>query len=327
MHRVAFFILVISACSIWAQQEDSLIKPLIDKTMPVEEFDFGKLKYKSGNKSDSNLIFLKQWAEEKIRSTHDGLKAKKDPNWILSDNLPELCLGLADEKRILAEIELLMNSYSLRQYQHSLSQIRNTLVKIHLYISDYEKAILAELNNIAPLYKDIARIASLDQGLKSFMYSKEGKRIELTASEYAYFEQRVKQMECENTIENTKYLKKYLYENSWPKRSVYGKSLQKYVLLVVQHASHDPELMVYAAEEAKKMVESGEVSKVYYPDLMDKIRIYRGQKQLFGTFITCVNGHYQALNGIENEDELDKRREEYELGDFEEKLKKFPSSC
>lgn len=327
MHRSVFLILLMSACSTWVQQEDSLVQPLINKAISVEEFDFSKLKYKRDDKSDSDLATLKQWAEGSIRSTYDELKAKKDPNWILSDNLPELCLGLADEKRILAEIELLVHSHSVQQYQHSLSHIENALTKIRLYIADYEKSILIEFNNTASLYKDIARIASLDQGLKSFMYSKEGKRVELTAPEYAYFEQRVKQMECENTIENTNYLKKYLYENSWPKRSVYGKSLQKYVLLVVQHASHDPELMVYAAEEAKKMAESGEVSNVYYPDLMDKIRIYRGQKQLFGTFITCVNGHYQALNGIENEDELDKRREEYELGDFEERLKKFPSNC
>ena len=57
--------------------------------------------------------------------------------------------------------------------------------------------------------------------------------------------------------------------------------------------------------------------------LIDRIRVYKGQKQLYGTQVKMESTRQKSFDAIEDEKNVNKRRAEVGLGPLEEYAKQF----
>lgn len=112
-------------------------------------------------------------------------------------------------------------------------------------------------------------------------------------------------------------------KNSWFKQSEIGKENAETVFLIIQHAPSDIQQKYY--DEIKSAALSKEMDASEFAMFDDRIKMGKGEKQLYGTQFRCENGTMTAYP-IEDFANIDKRRKEMGFTQTFEEYKKFALS-
>lgn len=128
--------------------------------------------------------------------------------------------------------------------------------------------------------------------------------------------------------ENTERLQEILDEHGWPTRALVGEEAAHAAWLLVQHADAAPEFQATVLALLEPLVASGEVGRGDVALLTDRVRVARGETQLFGTqYETRAEGGavvlFQPVTPIENPERLDERRAAMGLGPHAEYLEQL----
>ncbi|MFK7882837.1 MAG: DUF6624 domain-containing protein [Phycisphaerales bacterium] len=100
----------------------------------------------------------------------------------------------------------------------------------------------------------------------------------------------------------------------WPTRELVGADAAQGAFVVVQHAGHDPEFQSQCLALMVDEVERGTLPSAYVALLTDRIRMFAGQPQVFGTQMTFAQSsdgfaRCAPATPIEDPANLDARRE------------------
>ena len=106
--------------------------------------------------------------------------------------------------------------------------------------------------------------------------------------------------------DNTSFLKKIIAERGWPGRSMVGRDGAEAAFLILQH-SPDTAFQAQTLPLLEKGVASGDVEGQHLALLTDRVAVQRGQKQVYGTQASIVNGRF-VLNPIADSANVDARR-------------------
>lgn len=116
--------------------------------------------------------------------------------------------------------------------------------------------------------------------------------------------------------ENTEYLKEVVKKHGWPTISKVGWEASQAAWLLAQHADHDLDFQAQCLELMKSLPE-GEVALPGIAYLEDRVRVGRGEPQLYGTQF-YQEGDDFGPRPIEDEDGLEARRKAMDLEPFTE---------
>lgn len=120
--------------------------------------------------------------------------------------------------------------------------------------------------------------------------------------------------------ENAKLLEKFLDTYGWPYPSQYGHEVHYAAWLIAIHAISKPELLKKVLAILEKALHAGEAVANEYAKLSDRVGLYEGRGQVYGTqFFPSLHGWY-ARELIDPE-HVDERRATLELSTFEENKK------
>lgn len=122
--------------------------------------------------------------------------------------------------------------------------------------------------------------------------------------------------------ENKKLVVEILEKRGWPGKSLVGQQASQAVFLVIQHA--DKATMEKYLPLLREAAAKGEASKSSLALMEDRVRMYNGQPQLYGSQMRMnPETKKYELYQVEDEANLDKRRAEMGLGPISEYLKLF----
>lgn len=93
---------------------------------------------------------------------------------------------------------------------------------------------------------------------------------------------------------NEKRIKKIITRYGWPGFSVVGKRAARAAWLVVQHMDSNLAFQEKCLKLLQKAVHKKEAEKKYYAYLVDRVRVNRGQKQLYGTQFLYTKGELRV---------------------------------
>jgi hypothetical protein len=113
--------------------------------------------------------------------------------------------------------------------------------------------------------------------------------------------------------ESTAYLERLIDAHGWPTVSLVGERAAHAAWLLVQHADARPELQERALELMRPLVASGEASGTDVAYLEDRVRVARGDAQLYGTQFGADEHGVQRPFAIEDAERVDERRAELGL--------------
>ena len=125
---------------------------------------------------------------------------------------------------------------------------------------------------------------------------------------------------------NTDRMKEVVSQIGWPSVSKVGRDASIGAWLLVQHADHDVEFQSYCLSLMKEL-SSEEVRLQDIALLTDRIRVNKGEPQVYGTQFRQIDGKHvpKTIEDIEN---VNKRRKEMGLDTLEENIqgmyKKYP---
>ncbi len=128
--------------------------------------------------------------------------------------------------------------------------------------------------------------------------------------------QKVKNIDKQNRKKFKKIFNQFGYISS-----KYGKEVQLAAFLIVQHMpKEDITFMKEYLSQMKKDLKN--INPLNYAQLVDRIRIYEGKKQLYGTQFTSIKekANTYKLYEIYNPREVDKRRKKIGLEPLKEYL-------
>ena len=116
-------------------------------------------------------------------------------------------------------------------------------------------------------------------------------------------------------------LREIVEAHGWPTFERVGARAASAAVLTAQYAGHDPDFMERAIELMTPLARTGEVSPPYVALLTDRLRVYRGQDQLFGTQVevTLDDSGLPVVTPtvpIASPGTLDQRRAEFGLPPF-----------
>jgi len=131
--------------------------------------------------------------------------------------------------------------------------------------------------------------------------------------------QRIKEVDKINREEFTKIFKEIGYISS-----KYSKEIQLAAFLIVQHMPKEdtPFMKQYLSLMKNDL---GNINPLNYAQLVDRVRIYEGKNQLYGTQFTSIEGKRgkYRLHKVYNSKEVDKRRKEIGLEPLKEYIEKI----
>jgi len=106
--------------------------------------------------------------------------------------------------------------------------------------------------------------------------------------------------------DNTRYLKSILPADGWFRFKRDGKQVASDAWLIVQH-SPDREFQRRVLGRMATLIATGDASGADYALLYDRVAIFDGKRQRYGSQITCVNGRFEP-SVVENAVKLDELR-------------------
>jgi hypothetical protein len=115
--------------------------------------------------------------------------------------------------------------------------------------------------------------------------------------------------------ENTTYLEGLIETSGWPSISAVGSEASQAAWLLAQHADHRPDFQAHCLE-LMKALPVGEVSSHNIAYLEDRVRVAKGEPQLYGTQF-YQEGDQFGPRPIEDEAHLEERRAAMGLETFE----------
>ena len=111
-----------------------------------------------------------------------------------------------------------------------------------------------------------------------------------------------------------------LDERGWPGESIVGAAGAEAAWLIAQHAVSRPALQRRAHAALQQAVQAGEAPAWQSAMLLDRIRVFQGKRQLYGTeFYWDANGQLSP-RPIKEPDDVDSRRASVGLGPLAEAL-------
>jgi len=125
---------------------------------------------------------------------------------------------------------------------------------------------------------------------------------------------------------NIEYLKKIIEERGWPTKTLVGEKAAAAAFLIVQRSNFDivfqEQSLILMKEIAKKHPE--EVSLPGIALLTDRVRMAKGEKQLFGTQVLIISINRDLmLYPVEDFAGLDERRAAYGLLPLEKRMEQL----
>jgi hypothetical protein len=117
---------------------------------------------------------------------------------------------------------------------------------------------------------------------------------------------------------HTNKLKEIIDKIGWPTITQVGKNGSEQAWLLAQHADHDPDFQAFCLDLMKELP-LGEVNPSHIAYLEDRVRVNRGEPQLYGTQFDQIGGKH-VLFPIEDENEVNSRRNEVGLGPLSEQI-------
>jgi len=123
---------------------------------------------------------------------------------------------------------------------------------------------------------------------------------------------------CYVDMENTLWLKKQLQFSDWFRISVYGEEADLSGWLIVQHSIQDPEFQRDVLERLEGLAREGETNPKYYALLWDRVAIFSGEKQKFGTQFTCGDEGVLEPSPLLDPDHVDRFRSDVGLDPLSE---------
>jgi hypothetical protein len=114
---------------------------------------------------------------------------------------------------------------------------------------------------------------------------------------------------------NAQLLETFVVAYGWPYPSKYGKKIHRAAWFIAIHAISRPHILRMALQLLKDALDKGETVATEYAKLFDRIALYEGGQQYYGTqFWPSTNGWY-AYNLYEPE-QVDERRKQLGLSTF-----------
>lgn len=89
---------------------------------------------------------------------------------------------------------------------------------------------------------------------------------------------------------NTKFIKRLIEANGWPKSSIVGRNASRHAWLLVQHADAEPAVQLAALRQMENLIETSEVSVRDYAYLYDRVMLKIEGHQRYATQWTCSAG-------------------------------------
>ncbi len=111
---------------------------------------------------------------------------------------------------------------------------------------------------------------------------------------------------------HTARLKAIVDRHGWPGKSLVGEDGARAAWLIVQHADHEPAFQERCLALMEQAVARGEVAKIDFAYLTDRVRVAQGRKQVYGTQFTLADGE-PVPQPIEDEATVDQRRRDLGL--------------
>ncbi|GAB3826974.1 hypothetical protein GCM10028895_38650 [Pontibacter rugosus] len=180
-----------------------------------------------------------------------------------------------------------------------------------------EKVAALEANYNKPLKVELEQIYAKDQEVRQAFdvalkkYGSESKET-----------QQVLQKIIEVDKENQELVAAILAKHGWPGKTMVGPQASNAAFLVVQHSKK--EVMEKCLPLLREATAIGEADKSQLALVEDKVRMYNEQPQLYGSQlkVNTVTGKYE-LYKIEDEANVNKRREEMGLEPLQDYVKRF----
>ncbi|MEQ8435505.1 MAG: hypothetical protein RIA71_14830 [Oceanicaulis sp.] len=108
--------------------------------------------------------------------------------------------------------------------------------------------------------------------------------------------------------DNARWLKAQLEDRVWFTPSQYGDEADSNAFLIVQHATHDRDLMRDVHQRFEELLPEGEVAPDHYALLSDRLAVMDGRSQPYGSQFECVNGEQRLQTPIAEPETVDARR-------------------
>lgn len=116
-----------------------------------------------------------------------------------------------------------------------------------------------------------------------------------------------------------------IYEQyGWPRISIVGESAaSNFWLLAVHQTEKHLDFAKRALQDMKRAVDAGEASEANWALFYDKVLVYEGKPQHWGTSTTCKDGK-RVLYPVDDADGLDQRRRDLQMQPVGNYLKELP---
>jgi murein L,D-transpeptidase YcbB/YkuD len=116
-------------------------------------------------------------------------------------------------------------------------------------------------------------------------------------------------------------IEQIIHEYGYPGKSLVGSREMSTAWLIIQHSPLS--IQEKYLPLIKKAAKEGEVEKSNLALLIDRIRMNKGQKQLYGSQVTTDSRGHLSFHPIEDEINVNKRRQESGMESIEEYAKQF----
>ncbi|HEX5996618.1 MAG TPA: DUF6624 domain-containing protein [Jiangellales bacterium] len=147
--------------------------------------------------------------------------------------------------------------------------------------------------------------------------------VEMQAADQA---ERTGQSSEDGDRERTERLTEIIDEFGWPTRSLVGTDGATAAWVIAQHSDQDVEFQERALELMREAVTDDEADPTELAYLEDRVATNRGEPQIYGTQIGCVDG--EAVPGpIADEANVDERRADAGLQPLDEYLAELAELC
>lgn len=123
--------------------------------------------------------------------------------------------------------------------------------------------------------------------------------------------------------DNAERLEQLIDEHGWPDKALVGQDASYAAWLIVQHAIGKPHFQKKCLGLLKKEVEKGEFEPKLVAYLEDRINIYEGKPQIYGTQFDWDSEGQLSPQPIQNPDTVNQLRESVGLEPLEEKIQEM----
>lgn len=132
---------------------------------------------------------------------------------------------------------------------------------------------------------------------------------------------------CAADKASQRWLKQWLAQRGWPRISVEGERAAHAAWLVAQHADHDVALQKTVLAAMEPLLASKDVDATDYAYLYDRVAVNEGRPQRYASQGRCVGaGQWRPLP-MEDEANVQARRDAIDLGSLEEYIAMMNPLC